>query len=421
MTTPGQEFPCPSCGAPNMAFDASAQLMRCQYCQHTVAVQPQAPAQAPAPAQAAGQAGGFGQPAGQAGQAAGQAGQAPAQAQGFGVPAHQAAPTGAGRGERPLQEGLQQEQQGGGGGLGTAARALKCNTCGAQVSFPSGQLAQNCDFCGSQHVIESQAGSQGGISPSALVPFAVDNGSAKGKFKDWMGSLWFRPSDLKSAAEVGDIAGVYVPYWSFDAWLQSQWQAEAGYYYYENEVVVEMVNGQKQQRTKQVRKTRWQPAHGQRRDFHDDVLVVASKGLPKRIADKMRTFDTAQLQPYDPRFLSGFRAEEYGVGLAEAWQEAEQRMFQDQERACSGDVPGDTQRGLRVQSHSSQQMFKHILLPLWIASYQYNGKAYRFLVNGQTGEVQGEAPWSVIKIVLFIATIIAIIAGIVILIRSQQG
>jgi hypothetical protein len=66
-------------------------------------------------------------------------------------------------------------------------------------------------------------------------------------------------------------------------------------------------------------------------------------------------------------------------------------------------------------------MFKHILLPLWIASYQYQGKAYRFLVNGQTGEVQGEAPWSVIKIVLFIATIVAVIAGIVMLVRSQQG
>ncbi len=409
----GQKFPCPSCGAPNMAFDAAIQAMRCQYCQHVAQVQ--APAAAPVAAPAAAPAAGAA-----AGAAVAQAG-APAQApaQGFGVPAHQAAPTGAGSGERPLQEGMQAEQQGG-TGFGTATRTLQCQGCGANVSFPDGQIATKCDFCGSQHVLEQSSG-RNVIQPSALVPFAVPGDQAKTKFKDWMGSLWFRPSDLKTAAQVGEIGGVYVPYWSFDAWVDSQWQAEAGYAYHESEVVIEMVNGQKQQRTKQVRKVRWQPAHGQRRDFFNDILVVASKGLPRKIADRMRTFDTSALAPYDPRYLSGYRAEEYGVGLSDAWALGEQQMFREQETRCSGDVPGDEQRGLQVRSQTSQQMFKHILLPLWIASYQYQGKAYRFLVNGQTGEVQGEAPWSMLKIVLFIATIVAVIAGIVMLIRSQQG
>jgi len=44
--------------------------------------------------------------------------------------------------------------------------------------------------------------------------------------------------------------------------------------------------------------------------------------------------------------------------------------------------------------------FKHILLPVWLAAYKYNGKTYRFVVNGQTGRVQGERPWSAIKIAI---------------------
>ena len=56
-----------------------------------------------------------------------------------------------------------------------------------------------------------------------------------------------------------------------------------------------------------------------------------------------------------------------------------------------------------------------MLLPVWIAAYRYHGKAFQFLVNGQTGEVVGKAPWSIVKITLasllaaaLIATAIAI-------------
>ena len=44
--------------------------------------------------------------------------------------------------------------------------------------------------------------------------------------------------DLEDAARVeGGIAGMYVPYWTFDCAVQSQWRAEAGHHYYEHELV----------------------------------------------------------------------------------------------------------------------------------------------------------------------------------------
>ena len=55
--------------------------------------------------------------------------------------------------------------------------------------------------------------------------------------------------------------------------------------------------------------------------------------------------------------------------------------------------------------------FKHVLLPVWIAAYRYNGKVYRFLVNGQTGEVVGVAPWSVAKIAATVALAILVVAA----------
>ena len=72
-----------------------------------------------------------------------------------------------------------------------------------------------------------------------------------------------------------------------------------------------------------------------------------------------------------------------------AFNSAQESMANTQRGRCSGDVPGDTQRNLNVQNQFSYVTFKHVLLPIWIAAYRYNGKPYQFLVNGQTGEVVG--------------------------------
>jgi hypothetical protein len=126
---------------------------------------------------------------------------------------------------------------------------------------------------------------------------------------------------------------------------------------------------------------------------------------------KFRSFDTKQLSPYKPEFLAGWRAEAYAVDLMPAWGTAQDDMCRAQEGRCASDVPGDTHRNLHVQNHFSNVTFKHILLPIWIAAYRYKGKPYQFLVNGQTGEVVGKAPWSFWKIFFFVLAIVAVVGG----------
>jgi len=144
----------------------------------------------------------------------------------------------------------------------------------------------------------------------------------------------------------------------------------------------------------------------------DDELVCASKGLPPALVGKFSTFNTHELVPYRPEYLAGWRAESYAVDLMPAWQMAQQKMASSQQTRCAGDVGGNTHRSLDVRNQFSRVTFKHVLLPVWIAAYRYDNKAYRFLINGQTGEVVGEAPWSIVKIVLFILLLLAIFIGI---------
>jgi hypothetical protein len=48
-----------------------------------------------------------------------------------------------------------------------------------------------------------------------------------------------------------------------------------------------------------------------------------------------------------------------------------------------------------------------MLMPLWISAFLYNRKTFRFIINGQTGQVKGERPYSWIKIVSLILFIVA--------------
>jgi hypothetical protein len=169
-----------------------------------------------------------------------------------------------------------------------------------------------------------------------------------------------------------------------------------------------LVNGKRVLRSET--RTRWEPASGFLEKPFDDVPVPASKGIPPGLSRGIEPFPTGGLVPYDPQYLSGFLAEEYAVDLPEAVASAKKRMTQEIYSACAGQVPGDTQRNLRVSTAWSGLTCKNALLPVWISAYQYGGKPFRFLVNGVTGKVDGNAPFSAVKITLAVLAVLALLA-----------
>jgi DNA-directed RNA polymerase subunit RPC12/RpoP len=291
-------------------------------------------------------------------------------------------------------------------GLGLATRTLRCGECGAEVMLEPTATATRCTFCGSPSVVIADAAEEP-IRPESLVPFRVDREAAVAAYRGWLSRLWFRPSDLKRQAALQEIAGVYVPFWTYDCTVDSRWTAEAGFFYYTTETYTEIEDGREVTRTREVQHVRWEPAAGSRHDEYDDVLVCASRGLPTALVERLHTFDTSALAPYAPGYLAGFAAERYALDLREGFGKAQTKVETEQERRCAGDVPGDTLRGLSVDNTLSHLTFKHVLLPLWIAVYRYREAIHRFVVNGQTGEVQGTAPWSVAKIAIAVLVVLA--------------
>ena len=107
----------------------------------------------------------------------------------------------------------------------------------------------------------------------------------------------------------------------------------------------------------------------------------------------------ARWSPISPEYLAGFRAEGYPFELADGFAEARAHMDRVIERDVKFDIGGDRQRIHDIDT-VNRVTFKHILLPVWLAAYKYRGKTYRFVVNGRTGRVQGERPFSAFKITI---------------------
>lgn len=288
---------------------------------------------------------------------------------------------------------------------------VKCGSCGANTTLQPNITSSNCPYCDTPLVVKDAATCDI-IKPSYVLPFKVERNKAKEGFVKWVGGLWFAPSKLKNYAEnsAEKLKGVYLPYWTYDSNTESDYSGLRGDHYYVTESYTDS-NGRSQ--TRSVQKTRWSAASGHVSNSFDDVLVCASHSLPEKLVNELEPWDLPELVKYNDNFLAGFITESYQTGLKDGFGKAKVRMEDRIRSSVRSDIGGDTQQITTLSTEYNDITFKHILLPLWISAYRYNNKVYRFTINARTGEVQGERPYSAIKIALLVIAIIGIIVGIV--------
>ncbi|HKI37434.1 MAG TPA: zinc ribbon domain-containing protein [Gemmataceae bacterium] len=352
----GRKFPCPKCGA-KLDFDPTARALACPYCGHTVAIE---------------------------------------------------------HGNKDLKEHDLEAYLRDRDSLKTPvkghANEVTCPACAAVVLLEDKVVTDRCPYCGT-HLENQPRVAEAMIQPEGVLPFKVDQRAAVDAFAHWIAGLWFAPNALRKLADLGRLDGLYVPFWTFDSMTYTHYTGERGDDYWETETYTETnAQGQTETKTRQVRKTRWTPVSGQVRHFFDDVLVCASKGLPEGYRNVVVPQELKGLEDFKAEFLSGFKTERYQIGPRDGFEQARAIMDQAIRRLCEQDIGGDHQRLQSVQTRHVGVTFKHILLPVWLANYRYQQKTYRVLVNGRTGQILGDRPYSWLKITLLVLGIILAIA-----------
>ena len=294
-------------------------------------------------------------------------------------------------------------------GAEVETQALRCPGCGAGLELGAGITATTCPFCDTPVTAASER--HRAIRPQAVVPFVIPEREARAAMVAWLGRLWFAPNGLQEYARKGRLlTGIYVPFWTFDAAARARYVGQRGDAWYETRTVWVEQNGRRVQRQEQVRHIRWTRVSGWVSRRFDDVLVIGATSLPADDTEALAPWDLSALEPMRPDVLSGFQAESYSVPLPDGHAVARGRMEAVIVEDVRTAIGGDEQRIERIDTDWSEETFRHILLPVWTAAYRYGGRAWRFVVNGQTGKVRGERPWSVWKIALAVLAL-ALVVG----------
>ncbi len=254
--------------------------------------------------------------------------------------------------------------------------SLNCNTCGASIEFDADEHSRLCPFCDSAIVADVTL--QRNIVPQGLLPFKVQEKDARALMFDWLKARWFAPGGLTQNADTEHFNGVYVPTWTYDANTVTDYTGKRGVY----------------RGSGKNRRIHWTRVSGTVSGSFDDVLVSGSQSVSVEFKDALAPWPLADLETYQTEFLAGFRAENHTTGLEEGYKESQVFMRAKIRDWIKADIGGNRQIITSADTRFSDETFKHVLLPVWITHYSLENNRYRMSINGQTGKVYGQRPFS---------------------------
>jgi DNA-directed RNA polymerase subunit RPC12/RpoP len=247
-----------------------------------------------------------------------------------------------------------------------AMRAMHCMGCGIEFVLGPETLSITCPYCDSVYVTEAAETAEI-LPPQALIPFSITENDVKLTMR-----AWFKEHDIQRP-RVSPIVGMYLPLWTFDIGGELRWK---GY---------------------ERRGDDWVPVSGSKHIFYDDVLVPATKRLPKPLAKEVYHFDYEQLVAYDARYLADWPAERYQLTLSDASLQARKQVVTEIRRKPHKITYGEYIKDFSLNSKGMiVESYKLILVPLWMLHFKVEDTVYDVIINGQMGNVRGERPQNVV-------------------------
>jgi len=293
---------------------------------------------------------------------------------------------------------------------GVPVKTMLCGGCGVKVVIASEATLNSCPFCGSSQISETEE--TPGLRPDMVVPFRLDAAEASKRVTSWIRRLKMAPFSMKKQLTTGTIAGIYLPYWSFDTKTKTAYTGEAGNYYHEQDEDTHTADGRTEAHPKSVKKTRWRFVSGMYEKAFRGVIYNDVNVVDESVIKELEPFKLNELEKFNARHLAGFTAQRYASGPKSAWERSKKFMSSQ----ILSDVRGIVKRGsdvlgaVKICPEYTDIQYKLMLLPVWISSYRYKEKAYGLYINGQTGEITGSSPKSVLKIFIIAMVCLAVLA-----------
>lgn len=358
-------YPCASCGA-TLAFDAATQKLRCGSCgtQHDIVDDPAATIV-----------------------------------------------------ERDFAAGVQalraQAAAGPAGPQLDGEKEVVCQSCGGHTTFTGTLTATRCPYCATPIQRDDVHDAPTRLAVDGVLPFRVDEKTARAKVEGWINSRRFAPSEFKRYRQTGSFTSVYAAYFTYDAATSTWYRGERGRRY-----TVTVGSGDNRRTETRVD---WTPVQGQVANEFDDITVLANTGFEADKVKALEPWPTHEVKPFNPQYIAGHLCRTYDHDVEECFAEAERTIDATVLATVRRDIGGDDQRVHQRRTTYHRLTYKHLLLPIWLLTVIYAGRPFQVFINGVTGEVQGERPWSKVKIAVAVLVAVAVIAAVAVLLASRGG
>ncbi|WP_436795113.1 hypothetical protein [Actinospongicola halichondriae] len=285
-------------------------------------------------------------------------------------------------------------------------KEVVCQNCGGHTTFSGSLTATRCPYCATPIQRDDVHDAPARLPVDGVLPFQVDEKTAKTAIDKWISSRWFAPSEFKKYSTTGSFSSVYAAYFTYDAFTTTQYRGQRG----DNYTVT--VGSGENRRTET--RTRWTPRSGVVRDTFDDLPVLANEGFERRRMDALEPWPTGEAKAFSAEYIAGHLCRTYDHDVEECFGSAKQRMDEEIKNTVRRDIGGDKQRISSMSVHYDQLSYKHLLLPIWLLTVIYQQKPFQVFINGMTGEVQGQRPWSKVKIAVAVVAALIVIAILVV-------
>lgn len=283
------------------------------------------------------------------------------------------------------------------------SKVVECTNCHATATVDENLKTMRCPYC-DVPLIETMVHSERSVKPKYLTPFQIPKNRVPSILKGWADKLWFAPNKIKRAIlEPQSLRGIYAPYWLYNADTRTKYSGLRGDYY------TVVVGSGKNRRTET--RIRWSNRSGMVQNSYRSLLQQGTTSVDQMTLKNIGHWDLTKLVGYNPSYLSGFITEKYKIDIQKAFEKAKEQIKNEEKISVNRDIGGNVQKITAMHTEYDNVEFSHILLPFYISSFIYGNKSYKFFINGQTGTITGDRPYSAWKITFAVLIALIILGG----------
>jgi DNA-directed RNA polymerase subunit RPC12/RpoP len=258
-------------------------------------------------------------------------------------------------------------------------RSYRCQACGAEIITDETVAATECVYCGNPSVMPQVF--SGVYRPDGVIPFQKSKQQAQEALRNHCKGKKLLPKGFMDENRIEKIAGVYVPFWLFQA------DAEADCTYKCTKVSTHRKGNYEITQTSHFLVRR-----GGHLGFNQ-VPVDGSSKMDDTLMESIEPFDSEKADAFNTAYFSGYQAQRYDVDADACQPRANERIRASVAATMRATVMGySSVVPMNTQIQLEHGKVRQVLMPVWMLNTRWQDKTYTFAMNAQTGRFVGDLP-----------------------------